>query len=165
MPQVTQISFLASGCASPGSFEAAADGVFVTGTVATGAFEAASGFSGFEDVPADLMKSGRDVRSAGRCCRTSFSPHSLMVSRLRMFTMPFSIILLVVLLLVGYQMRIVTGKKTKFDINKNVDKMTKKFKETTDKIFEESEERRASRDSEEDESEEDTNEEDEITIE
>jgi hypothetical protein len=79
--------------------------------------------------------------------------------------MPFSIILLVVLLLVGYQMRIVTGKKTKFDINKNVDKMTKKFKETTDKIFEESEERKAARDLEEDESEDDTNDEDEITIE
>lgn len=82
-----------------------------------------------------------------------------------LFTMPFSIILLVVLLLVGYQMRIVTGKKTKFDINKNVDKMTKKFKETTDKIFEESEERKAARDLEEDESEDDTNDEDEITIE
>ncbi len=82
-----------------------------------------------------------------------------------LFTMPFSIILLVVLLLVGYQMRIVTGKKTKFDINKNVDKMTKKFKETTDKIFEETEERKAARDLEEEDSEDDTNEEDEITIE
>lgn len=82
-----------------------------------------------------------------------------------LFTMPFSLILLVVLLLVGYQMRIVTGKKTKFDINKNVDKMTKKFKETTDKIFEETEERKAARGMEEDESEDDTNEEDEITIE
>lgn len=56
-------------------------------------------------------------------------------------TTPFSIVAIVLLLLLGYQMRIVTGKKTKFDINKNVDKITKKFKETTDKVFEESEEK------------------------
>lgn len=54
-------------------------------------------------------------------------------------TIPFSFIALFILLVLGFQMRIVTGKKTKFDINKNVDKMTKKFKETTNKIFEETE--------------------------
>jgi hypothetical protein len=57
-----------------------------------------------------------------------------------LFTFPFSVITLVILIALGFQMRIVTGKKTKFDINKNMDKVTKKIKETTDKIFEESEE-------------------------
>lgn len=78
-------------------------------------------------------------------------------------TMPFSLVAIVLFLLLGYQMRIVTGKKTKFDINKNVDMMTKKFKETTDKIFEESDEM-AEEDSEGD-AEESNDGEDEITIE
>jgi NACalpha-BTF3-like transcription factor len=82
-----------------------------------------------------------------------------MVALLVLITLPFSLIALVLFLLLGYQMRIVTARKTKFDINKNVDKMTRKFKETTDKIFEESDEMV-------EESSEDTDdEEDEITIE
>jgi NACalpha-BTF3-like transcription factor len=79
------------------------------------------------------------------------------------FTVPFSIILLVLLVLLGYQMRIVTGKKTKFDISKNVDKVTKKFKETTDKIFEEIEEEQKETTRNRNDDEED-NDEDEIII-
>ena len=86
-----------------------------------------------------------------------------LVSLIALVTMPFSLVAIVIFFLLGYQMRIVTGKKTKFDINKNVDKMTKKFKETTDKIFEESEE--MPKEESVSEPEELDDEEDEITIE
>lgn len=79
-----------------------------------------------------------------------------------LFTIPFSVILFVILILLGFQMRIVTGKKTKFDINKSMDKMTKKIKDTTDKMFEEDEAKESAQDDEDDD---DDQGEDEITIE